>query len=235
MSRGGWLVGGGGSWAERSGVGGRGEGSRIPERRRPVCGTPARSVESRRLRHNPISLSFFNRSRLCRSFGPRFSRASSSCPLPFRPTKRPSPSLPRRRSLSLSDSKPVRFVCLPEISLSLRSCCYADLSILQRTATVVFYLSSSFLSGKVSLTRTELQRRPSRTRFSYDFCAYFFFLSFFLFWIEQPRKERTDHEARETPEDRSYVQSEACRCPSFVRRSARLSVPQSKPYRRGLT
>lgn len=30
----------------------------IPERRRPVCGTPARSVESRRLRHNPISSSF---------------------------------------------------------------------------------------------------------------------------------------------------------------------------------
>jgi len=33
-------------------------GGCIPERRRPVCGTPARSVESRRLRHNPISSSF---------------------------------------------------------------------------------------------------------------------------------------------------------------------------------
>lgn len=45
-------------------VGGRGpaRGSRIPERRRPVCGTPARSVESRRLRHNLIPSSFFNRS-----------------------------------------------------------------------------------------------------------------------------------------------------------------------------
>lgn len=41
------------------------------------------------------------------------------------------------------------------------------------------------------------------------------------------RRERQGK--KETPKDRSYVQSEACRCPSFVRRSARLSVPQSKP------
>lgn len=44
---------------ERGGRGGGAGGSAcIPERRRPVCGTPARSVESRRLRHNPISSSF---------------------------------------------------------------------------------------------------------------------------------------------------------------------------------
>lgn len=62
------------------GEGGRGEGSRIPERRRPVCGTPARSVESRRLRHNPIPSSFFNRF-------PSFflSRLSSSCSFCFVP------------------------------------------------------------------------------------------------------------------------------------------------------
>ena len=43
----------------------------------------------------------------------------------------------------------------------------------------------------------------------------------------------TERREKETPKDRSYVQSEACRCPSFVRRSARLSVPQSKPRRVG--
>lgn len=43
----------------------------------------------------------------------------------------------------------------------------------------------------------------------------------------------TERMEKETPKDRSYVQSEACRCPSFVRRSARLSVPQSKPRRVG--
>lgn len=90
MGREGWTKGGrlgrvgrrqegGGEPGERA----RGEGCRIPERRRPVCGTPARSVESRRLRHNPIPSSFSNR-----SLGPGPSRW-------FRP---PAPSVPSHES-----------------------------------------------------------------------------------------------------------------------------------------
>lgn len=101
--RGSVVVGGSGvegRRGERPGEGSRGEGSRIPERRRPVCGTPARSVESRRLRHNPISSSFFSWPlRPSRPFGPRLSLSlppsrPSALSL-FRPTKRLSPSLPR--------------------------------------------------------------------------------------------------------------------------------------------
>lgn len=52
-------------------TGGKG-GPCIPERRRPVYGTPARSVESRRLRHNPISSSFSD------SLRPKPARSSPS-------------------------------------------------------------------------------------------------------------------------------------------------------------
>ena len=101
---------------ERPGEGSRGEGSRIPERRRPVCGTPARSVESRRLRHNPISSSFFSWPlRPSRPFGPRLSLSLSlslppsrpSALSPFHPTKRLSPSLPRRCKPSPSNARPI--------------------------------------------------------------------------------------------------------------------------------
>lgn len=62
-------------------TGGTGAGAEacIPERRRPVCGTPARSVESRRLRHNPISSSFSDSLRV----PPLLACPSSSCPQPL--------------------------------------------------------------------------------------------------------------------------------------------------------
>lgn len=75
---------------ERGGRRGGGGSACIPERRRPVCGTPARSVESRRLRHNPISSSFSDSLRpepLARRRRPSSSRS--------RPLARPSLSLSR--------------------------------------------------------------------------------------------------------------------------------------------
>lgn len=97
----------------------------IPERRRPVCGTPARSVESRRLRHNPISSSFSDSLHV----PPLLACPSSSRPQPL---ARLASSLFRSfvRSLDLvlserrrSPSLPGRTACLSlplSISLSLR-------------------------------------------------------------------------------------------------------------------
>lgn len=100
-------------------TGGTGAGAEacIPERRRPVCGTPARSVESRRLRHNPISSSFSDSLRV----PPLLACPSSSRPQPL---ARLAPSLSFARSFAPSTSSPrspgVRRLCLAERLVSLR-------------------------------------------------------------------------------------------------------------------
>lgn len=102
---------------------GRGGSACIPERRRPVCGTPARSVESRRLRHNPISSSFSDSLRP-KPLARRRRRPSSSRSRPLaRPSLSPSRSffpfsLHPALALFLSLA-PARSLDLVSLSLSL--------------------------------------------------------------------------------------------------------------------
>lgn len=179
---------GGGRRGERHGEGSRGEGSRIPERRRPVCGTPARSVESRRLRHNPISSSFFSWSvRPSQSFYLRFVRmprlpvpSVSSHEAPFSVFNAPtlailvqrqarSPPLPSFRNLSLRSSlartKASVFVPLMVVTRSLSSSSFESRWLLESFDSVPLLprLRVDFPTISVPRSSTSPYHRPLAT------------------------------------------------------------------------